>query len=73
MGNTDERAPPSTVQLNAMTVETTSDKVKELVTAKTWNTKNLLPRLGADLSAAVTAGVLVAPIITIIDRLVRLQ
>jgi hypothetical protein len=36
-------------------------------TAK-WNTKNLALRLGADLISAASAAVLVAPIISIIDR-----
>ena len=34
----------------------------------TWNTKNLPFRLGADLISAASAAVLVAPIISIIDR-----
>ncbi|KAF2762929.1 hypothetical protein EJ05DRAFT_433082 [Pseudovirgaria hyperparasitica] len=34
----------------------------------TWNTKNLGLRLGVDLASAATAGALVAPLITIIDR-----
>lgn len=33
-----------------------------------WNTKNLGLRLGADLVSAASAAVLVAPIISIIDR-----
>jgi hypothetical protein len=37
-------------------------------TGKAWNTKSLLPRLGTDALAAASAGFLVAPIITIIDR-----
>lgn len=35
-----------------------------------WNTKNLGLRLGADAISAASAAVLVAPIISIIDRLV---
>lgn len=35
-----------------------------------WNTQNLGYRLGADFGAAACAGVLVAPVITIIDRCV---
>lgn len=35
---------------------------------RTWNTKNLGLRLAADGAAAASAGVLVAPIITIIDK-----
>jgi hypothetical protein len=33
-----------------------------------WNTKNLSWRLGADMVSAASAAVLVAPIISIIDR-----
>jgi hypothetical protein len=40
-------------------------------TARTWNTRNLGLRVGTDLIAAASAGVLVAPIITIIDRCVN--
>lgn len=35
---------------------------------KAWDTRNLGWRVGADAAAAASAGVLVAPIITIIDR-----
>lgn len=35
---------------------------------KQWNTKDLPWRLGSDVAAAGSAGALVAPIITIIDR-----
>lgn len=34
-----------------------------------WNTKNLGMRLGADLLSAATAASLVAPVISIVDRL----
>ncbi|KAI9158245.1 membrane protein [Paramyrothecium foliicola] len=37
-------------------------------TAATWNTRNLGLRLGSDLVGAASAGFLVAPIISIIDR-----
>jgi hypothetical protein len=36
--------------------------------SKAWNTRNLGLRIGTDALAAASAGVLVAPIITIIDR-----
>jgi len=36
--------------------------------ATKWNTKNLALRLGADAVSAASAAVLVAPIISIIDR-----
>lgn len=35
-----------------------------------WNTTNLGLRLAADLTAAATASVLIAPLISVIDRLV---
>jgi hypothetical protein len=37
-------------------------------TPTTWNTHNLGLRLGADVASAATAGVLVAPVITAIDK-----
>ncbi len=37
---------------------------------KEWNTKNLGQRLSVDLMAASSAGILVAPIITVIGRFV---
>lgn len=37
---------------------------------KKWNTANLGLRIGADFAAAASAGVLVAPIITMIDKYV---
>lgn len=40
----------------------------EDATTGQWNTKNLGMRVGADLTAAACAGILVAPIITIIDK-----
>jgi hypothetical protein len=36
--------------------------------SKAWNSRNLGWRVGADATAAASAGVLIAPIITIIDR-----
>jgi hypothetical protein len=45
------------------------EPVQEMaVKAKAWDTRNLGWRIGADAAAAASAGVLVAPIITIIDR-----
>jgi hypothetical protein len=38
--------------------------------ASVWNTKNFGWRLGADLTAAASAAVMVAPVITIIDKYV---
>jgi len=41
---------------------------KKKSSATVWNTKNLGLRIGADAVAAGAAGVLVAPIITMIDK-----
>ncbi|KAK3389354.1 hypothetical protein B0H63DRAFT_390744 [Podospora didyma] len=46
--------------------EATKNKGNEVV--KEWNTKNLGLRLGSDLIAAAAAAIMVAPIISIIDR-----
>lgn len=35
-----------------------------------WNTKNLIPRLATDATAAIASAVTVAPLITIIDKYV---
>ncbi|KAF2113385.1 hypothetical protein BDV96DRAFT_578939 [Lophiotrema nucula] len=43
-------------------------KVEEKVDGKGWNTSKLGLRIGADFVAAASAGVLVAPVITMIDR-----
>lgn len=51
------------------TATTTTAQVKPTL-AVTWNTTNLGLRLAADGAAAATAGVLVAPIITMIDQYV---
>jgi hypothetical protein len=69
------RGPPPQLPLNAI-------KPSQLATAasatmgskvgasedRAWNTKNLALRLGADFISAASAAVLVAPIISIIDR-----
>jgi hypothetical protein len=47
---------------------TTMRSAEEAVKTRAWNTKNLPLRLGTDAIAAATAGFLIAPIITIIDR-----
>ncbi|KAL2018226.1 hypothetical protein VTK56DRAFT_1133 [Thermocarpiscus australiensis] len=47
-----------------MTIDTKGGSSK----AAKWNTKNLALRLGADLISAASAAVLVAPVISIIDR-----
>ncbi|KAK5008157.1 hypothetical protein LTR28_004346 [Elasticomyces elasticus] len=48
-----------------ITFKTSSAKPSQ---ARSWNTKNLGFRLGADVAAAATAGGMVAPVITMIDR-----
>ena len=40
---------------------------------KQWNTKNLSSRLAVDAASAATAGGLVAPIITVIDKYVNVK
>ena len=47
---------------------TTAMSLKDKDGIKTWNTHNLGLRIGADALAAASAGVLVAPIITMIDK-----
>lgn len=37
-------------------------------TAKTWNTENLGQRLAVDAGCAATAGALVAPIVSMVDK-----
>lgn len=53
----------STVGLPAKTLKSKSE----------WNTKNLGMRLGADFVSAATAASMVAPVISIVDRLAILQ
>jgi hypothetical protein len=50
---------------NTMPGVRAAEKEKE---ARAWNTRNLGWRVGTDVVAAASAGVLVAPVITIIDR-----
>ncbi|UNI13342.1 hypothetical protein JDV02_000094 [Purpureocillium takamizusanense] len=45
-----------------------SPSSKQQLQQKHWNTKNLPARLAADLASALTAGALIAPVISIIDR-----
>ena len=63
----DPRASPAPAvrSLHPVTINQ-SEKVKEV--AQGWNTHNLGLRIGSDAIAAATAGLLVAPVITIIDR-----
>ena len=56
--------PPVAKSLAMSAPKVNSDDKSE----RKWNTKNLGSRLGADLVSAASAAVLVAPIISIIDR-----
>lgn len=53
---------------NEAALATTTPTLKHNDTEQRWNTKNLGLRLAADATGAACAGVLVAPIISIIDR-----
>lgn len=69
MPGEDTRVAASPLKLQATAtspIPATSRAEKDV--GKAWNTKGLPWRLGADATAAASAGVLVAPIITIIDR-----
>lgn len=44
---------------------------EQITTKNTWNTKNLISRLGTDFVSAASAASMVAPIIAIIDRSVN--
>ncbi len=46
------------------------DGVQGVVQKKEWNTKNLISRLATDAVSAASAAVMVAPLITIIDKYV---
>ncbi|KAK0672550.1 hypothetical protein QBC41DRAFT_380476 [Cercophora samala] len=54
--------------MDVKTTTSTSSAVPPSEQTTKWNTKNLPFRLGADLVSAASAAVLVAPIISIIDR-----
>ncbi|KAH6634830.1 hypothetical protein B0J18DRAFT_31926 [Chaetomium sp. MPI-SDFR-AT-0129] len=60
-------AAPATSRLFPASTVAPSPGSDETV-AKPWNTKNLGLRLGTDLASAATAAVMVAPVISIIDR-----
>lgn len=71
------RAPPPNLNLNAAQAPSLAAVANPKATAvaaaameksSQWNTKNLSWRLGADMVSAASAAVLVAPIISIIDR-----
>ena len=48
---------------------TTDVKTSQVPAPQTkWNTKNLIPRLATDATAAAASAVTVAPLITIIDK-----
>ncbi|KAK4671401.1 hypothetical protein QC764_600600 [Podospora pseudoanserina] len=58
----------TTAIMDAKTTTTTTSAVPPSEQTTKWNTKNLPFRLGADLASAASAAVLVAPIISVIDR-----
>ena len=53
----------------------TAPKVTELpvIETKSWNTKNLGLRLASDFVSGASAAIMVAPLITVIDKLVLLH
>jgi hypothetical protein len=59
--------PPDSPDPVVVGAQTTSQAPSQ---ASIWNTKNFGWRLGGDLTAAASAAVMVAPIITIIDKYV---
>lgn len=59
------------VKADAMTMEETvtpAEFKKDLADKGSWNTKNLGLRLASDFAGAASAAVMVAPLITIIDK-----
>ncbi|KAK0636679.1 hypothetical protein B0T17DRAFT_605328 [Bombardia bombarda] len=62
------RAPPALGPQAIATTTMENADSKTHASETKWNTKNLALRLGADLVSAASAAVLVAPIISIIDR-----
>ncbi|CAP71590.1 uncharacterized protein PODANS_6_600, partial [Podospora anserina S mat+] len=58
----------TTAIMDAKTTTTITSAVPPSEQTTKWNTKNLPFRLGADLISAASAAVLVAPIISVIDR-----
>ena len=64
----DHREAEAPLQLSASSSPMAKMPHVEANKGKVWNTKALGMRVGADAVAAASAGVLVAPIITIIDR-----
>lgn len=72
--NTSKRvaAASATVPLSGPQIPLPSLKNGRLEPGKVvqWNTANLGLRLAADLTSAATASILIAPIISVIDRLV---
>lgn len=54
-----------------MDVKVTGEKFPKMAPPDAkWNTKNLIPRLATDATAAIASAVTVAPLITIIDKYV---
>ncbi|KAL1302004.1 hypothetical protein AAFC00_002456 [Neodothiora populina] len=64
------QSPAASLEKAGSAVAARVDDIKNVEKEKEsqWNTRNLGSRLGADAAAAVTAGVLVAPVITMIDK-----
>ena len=46
---------------------------KAKITEERWNTEHLPYRIGVDIAAAASAGALVAPVITMIDKYVTVR
>lgn len=67
-----ESSPVSKIKVEASKTIARTPKVSELAEPKVWNTKNLGLRLATDFTAGFSAAVLVAPLITIIDKYVIL-
>lgn len=60
--------PPSSRSASPNTVANGTPSNMKPAEVPSWNTKNLGSRVGADCAAAASAGALVAPVVTAIDR-----
>lgn len=63
---------PGSAQENTISSPLAPRIVQKMPEPREWNTKHLGLRLCADLASAASAAVLVAPIITMIDKCVSL-
>lgn len=62
---------PTMEDTRTMDVKTMDVKTPQMAPPNAkWNTKNLIPRLATDATAAIASAVTVAPLITIIDKYV---